>query len=246
MKTKTNMKHTYYLNRSNEIKKEIEKLERSYKSKDTQGYAALRYFRVADEAIKKVRELREKASYYEKLAKDEKSKAIRLVSDSAMDELQEELRLAIEKNERVKAINSILRKKINQNDKRAMLLDYGVEESVVDGLLSQSKYGHIYLTGHTIDINRIKSRIAELEFIKSRGDIIEQHNGFEYLEDQKEGRIMLIFDGVPSEEERDYIKKHGFKWSPTRSAWVRMLTMNGIHAGIEVVKELDRMRNSRV
>jgi hypothetical protein len=41
-------------------------------------------------------------------------------------------------------------------------------------------------------------------------------------------RLQLIFDGKPSDEVREVLKKNGFKWSPKNGAWQRQLTDNAI------------------
>ena len=44
-------------------------------------------------------------------------------------------------------------------------------------------------------------------------------------------RVQFFFDNIPSEEERDLLKSHGFKFSSTNdNAWQRQLTMNAVDA----------------
>jgi len=42
-------------------------------------------------------------------------------------------------------------------------------------------------------------------------------------------RIQFIFDEIPSEETRKMLKSHGFKWSPTETAWQRQRTLNAVN-----------------
>ena len=58
----------------------------------------------------------------------------------------------------------------------------------------------------------------------------EQAEGYTYREDPEENRVMFIFDGKPAENVRQLLKSHGFKWSPTRGAWVRQITGNALFA----------------
>jgi len=50
---------------------------------------------------------------------------------------------------------------------------------------------------------------------------------------------MFLFDGKPAKDTRDVLKRHGFRWSPTRSAWVRQLTGNTQWAARDVIRFLD-------
>ena len=53
-------------------------------------------------------------------------------------------------------------------------------------------------------------------------------------------RVMLIFPDKPEADVRSLLKRHGFKWSPSRNAWVRMLNNAGRYAAERVREQLDR------
>lgn len=63
--------------------------------------------------------------------------------------------------------------------------------------------------------------------------------GYVYREDPQENRVMFLFDGTPAKETRDLLKRHGFRWSPTRSAWVRQLTGNVQWAAMDFMRALE-------
>jgi hypothetical protein len=46
-------------------------------------------------------------------------------------------------------------------------------------------------------------------------------DGWQIEEDAADNRIAITFDEIPSRDQRDRLKSHGFRWSPTRGAWVR-------------------------
>lgn len=75
-----------------------------------------------------------------------------------------------------------------------------------------------------------RDRIALMERAEARPAQEVTREDFTMREDKEEGRILFLFKEIPSEERRGLLKRHGFKWSPTRSAWVRMLNPNGIYA----------------
>ena len=52
---------------------------------------------------------------------------------------------------------------------------------------------------------------------------------------------MFLFEGKPAKDTRDVLKRHGFRWSPTRSAWVRQLTGNAQWAAKDVIRHLEAL-----
>ena len=46
----------------------------------------------------------------------------------------------------------------------------------------------------------------------------------------EEDRLAVHFDAIPAPEVRAGLKARGFRWSPTRGAWVRMLNMYAWYA----------------
>jgi len=85
-----------------------------------------------------------------------------------------------------------------------------------------------HLSNNNQNIHRIQQRIEDLKnkseyagwtFAGGKAEINEAEN-----------RLQLFFDGKPSDEQRAELKKHGFKWAPSQSAWQRQLTKNAIHS----------------
>ena len=63
-----------------------------------------------------------------------------------------------------------------------------------------------------------------MERAAERNVTVEQEgDGYTYREDADENRAMFLFDDKPDAAIRAVLKRHAFKWSPTRGAWVRML-----------------------
>jgi hypothetical protein len=79
------------------------------------------------------------------------------------------------------------------------------------------------LTNLAANIKRVRERIAVLE--RRPAETVEKQIGdVRVVEDAQENRVMLFFPGKPDEKVRSDLRSNGFKWSPTRGAWVRMLT----------------------
>ena len=102
------------------------------------------------------------------------------------------------------------------------------------------------LSNNNGNMTRIKKRIQELEARRSRESVeveVEvETEGYTYREDTEENRVMFVFDGKPSQEVRDLLKRNAFKWSPSRNAWVRQLTGSGIYAGQTVREGLAKLK----
>ena len=146
----------------------------------------------------------------------------------------------------MKAANAAIRRGKNEDEKIAALMALGFNEDNARELLQPDFCGRIgfadyQLSNNNANIHRIKDRIAALERAATRQDREEVTDSYTYRENTAENRLMFLFDGKPGEAIRTILKRHGFKWSPTRSAWVRQWTANGIYAARDVKKQLAAM-----
>lgn len=83
----------------------------------------------------------------------------------------------------------------------------------------------------------VKKRIETIEKLREMKPLEHTHEKFEVV--TEEGRIMIEFsEGKPSDEVRTIVKSRGFKWSPSRGAWVRKTTPNAMRSGQWVIDEL--------
>ena len=60
----------------------------------------------------------------------------------------------------------------------------------------------------------------------------------EIRQDQEDNRIRLFFPNKPNEEQRQRLKKQGFRWSPRAGAWQRQLTDNAVIASGSVLRSM--------
>lgn len=72
------------------------------------------------------------------------------------------------------------------------------------------------------EITRIKKRIESLKAQEKSPDVIEEINGVKIETDKVQNRLMIFFGSIPNEETRTFLKRNGFRWSPTNKAWQRM------------------------
>ena len=91
-------------------------------------------------------------------------------------------------------------------------------------------------------MHRIQQRIDELERVQNSQDKTIETELYVYRESASENRVMFEFEGKPSLEVRNVLKRHGFKWSPRRLAWVRYLNGNGIFAAKLVIEQLNAIK----
>ncbi len=95
------------------------------------------------------------------------------------------------------------------------------------------------LTNNNANIRRIQQRIKQLQANQEREPISIQGTGYAYAEDVEENRVMFMFEGKPEKATREILKRHGFRWSPTRGAWVRQLNNGAIWQAKAVMQILN-------
>lgn len=100
-------------------------------------------------------------------------------------------------------------------------------------------YARYQLSNNNANIHRVKQRISELKTAKDmvKNDPIKGPD-WEVRESTEDNRIHFIFLGKPSEEIRNTLKRNGFRWSPSRKAWVRQLNATGRAAVTRIVQTL--------
>lgn len=106
------------------------------------------------------------------------------------------------------------------------------------------------------EIEGIKSEIQAVPYYKSfkpREEKIytvkeRQHEGadkyFKIKRNKDVNRLQLKFDGKPPQEQREILKKHGFRWSPTQEAWQRQLTPNAEYSIDYVIRDFNKLTDN--
>lgn len=85
-----------------------------------------------------------------------------------------------------------------------------------------------HLTNNNQNIHRVQQRIDDL---KNRSEYAGwSFSGGKAEINEAENRLQLFFDEKPSDEQRQALKKSGFKWAPSQGAWQRQLTKNAIYS----------------
>ena len=175
-----------------------------------------------------------KADYYTEKAANIGTGGISSDDPGAIKKLTEKLNRLQAMQEEMKASNKAIRK----NDQNA-LQELGYSEEGIKELFTPDFCGRIgfpsyALQNNNAEIRRLKQRIESLTKMATRQPILIKTKNYTYKEE--DNRCQFIFDGKPDEETRGILKRNAFKWSPSRTAWVRQLTGNGRYAA-KIVKE---------
>lgn len=164
----------------------------------------------------------------------------------AIEKLSKELAGLAEAHQKMKQANKLVKK----NDAKA-LVELGFSEEQAAELLAGDVMGRKGFAAYAIsnsnaNMARISKRIKALEAQKMRPDRELAGDGYTYREDTGENRVMFMFDEKPDADVRQVLKRHAFKFSPSRNgAWVRQLTNSGIYAGQMVREALAKMAATR-
>ena len=177
----------------------------------------------------------EKAEHYEGKAASVGHGGISSDDPDALQKLRAKLAEMESSQALMKAANQAIRRHKTDEARIAALVPLGFTEAQAQDLVKPDYIGRVgyapfTLSNHNANMRRVKERIAELEHAATRQYKEEQAEGYTYREDPEENRVMFIFDGKPAENVRQLLKSHGFKWSPTRGAWVRQITGNALFA----------------
>ncbi|MES2208497.1 MAG: DUF3560 domain-containing protein [Pseudomonadota bacterium] len=184
--------------------------------------------------------LSDKASYYEGKAASVGSGGISSDDPEAIQKLKAELSDCEALQDRMKKVNACIRKNNREGLKALGYSEQGIESLFKPDFCGRIGFAAYQLSNNNANMRRIKLRIQDLEKRAKREDKEEEGNGYTYREDTAENRVMFIFDGKPDEATRGVLRKHTFKWSPSRGAWVRQLNNAGLYAAQQIRKILDQ------
>ena len=143
---------------------------------------------------------------------------------------------------RMKAANAAIRKhaKAGAAAQVEALVALGYSAAVAASLLAPDFCGRIgfpayALSNNNANIARLKKRIPRVQAVQAAEEVREDIGAVEYREE--DCRVWLVFPGKPSEAIRAKLRGHGFKWSPSRGAWVRMLSNAARYYGREIAEQ---------
>jgi hypothetical protein len=155
----------------------------------------------------------------------------------AIDKLRAKLVSLESLQNRMKAGNTIVRdRKLSDAEKVAELVKLGLKEANAAQALTPDFAGRVGFPDYALknngaEIRRLRTRIDALEAAQQApGREPVQGDGWVIEEDRDENRVTIRFEAIPAVEVRARLKGHGFRWSPSRRAWVRMLSNGAWYA----------------
>ncbi len=160
---------------------------------------------------------------------------IRTEDPQAREKLETKLKKLTEYQEMMKNINVILRNSRSSIEEKIKLVSekYQLKAETVRKLMnppySYMKVGFqsYELSNNLANINRIKKRIkqviryqAEIEQVEEAGELPEiEFDGGKIVDNIPCNRIQIFFDEKPDADIRRKLKRNGFRWAPSNSAW---------------------------
>lgn len=158
----------------------------------------------------------------------------RLVGWEEVERLQSKLDTLTELQEKMKAVNKIVRKgKLSDEEQREELEALGLSESSINGLMAEPPYSFMKKGFQTYQLSNNLAKIKDIEQAIKRHTVMATTEDKEYKFDggkvvicNSDERIRIYFDEIPNSETRSMLKGNAFKWSPKNKAWQRQLTPN--------------------
>lgn len=158
----------------------------------------------------------------------------RLVGWEEVERLQSKLDTLTELQEKMKAVNKIVRNgKLSDEEQREELEALGLSESSINGLMAEPPYSFMKKGFQTYQLSNNLAKIKDTEQAIKRHTVMATTEDKEYKFDggkvvicNSDERIRIYFDDIPNSETRSMLKGNAFKWSPKNKAWQRQLTPN--------------------
>jgi hypothetical protein len=203
-----------------------------------------RYRDRINQTMRKSVESAKKAEYYEdKASAAESNTSISSDDPNAIEKLKTKLQDLESLQSLMKAVNKIVRnRKLSDEDKINKMIALPMKEAYAKELLQPDCFNIIGFAAYRLQNNnqsmsRIRQRIKDLETIASKATTDETINGVQIINNTEENRVQIIFEGKPADEVRKDLKRHGFKWAPSRGAWQRNLCPNAEYWAKSIVQK---------
>lgn len=168
------------------------------------------------------------------------NKPVQAGEQGASGKIQAKLQEREKLQERMKAANAVVRKKISDEEKIKLLQGQGFSESQAQKLLQPDFLGRpgfpdFQLKNNLAEIKRLRDRLAQADKMANTAPGSYAFEGGTIEDNADENRVQIVFDGKPSLEMRDKLKARGFRWAPSQGAWQRQRTPQALAVAKEIV-----------
>ena len=178
-------------------------------------------------------------------------KIIKSNDANAIEKLEAKLAKLEELQELMKSANKVVKnKKFTDDVKIELLVEMGISKERATSLLQPSHccscgFASYELTNNNATIRNTKQRIEHLKKLAEREntEIIvetesEESNGIRIVDNVEAHRLQIFFNGKPSVEVRSQLKKNGFRWTPSISAWQSYRSDHANRTAQEIVSSM--------
>lgn len=163
----------------------------------------------------------EKAAYYRRKAEvAESNDNIYLGDDDAIVRLEEKIATLSANQEKMKAVNKLMRSKKSDDEKLAGLVSLGFSEAAaMNTIVNNSTYPAYCLTNNNAKINAAKKQLEKAKSLVDKENREYKAGNLTIEECYSENRVRIYFPGKPDDEMRTSLKRNGFRWAPSMGCW---------------------------
>lgn len=168
--------------------------------------------------------------------------------EDAIEKLEEKLASLKDTQETMKAANKAIRLKDTEKGDEE-LRNMGYSDEQIKQLREPDYCGRVgypqyALQNNNANIHRVEDRLKHLKAAKEKGTQETENEFFKVVENTECMRLQIFFEDKPDEEIREVLKRNGFRWAPSQSAWQRQLTDNARYALKKVMEKLEEMKGA--
>lgn len=172
----------------------------------------------------------------------------RLTGWQEVERLQSKLDTLTELQEKMKAVNKIVRNsKLSEIEQHEELEAIGLSARTINEVMAEPQYSFLKKGFQTYQLSnnlaKIKATQAAIERHKAMAEAEDKEikfNGGRVVVCNSDERMRFYFDEIPSVEVRNLMKRNAFKWSPKNGAWQRQLTANCKFDTKRILAELNK------
>lgn len=166
----------------------------------------------------------------------------RLGIDEEIIRLEHKVASLEEFQERMKAINKVVKGKKSEEEKLRLLIeDQGLPEIEAREIMSPDCMGIVgfarfMLSNNLQKLIATKERLSKLQRSAGTETTEEKINGVRVEQNARDNRVRLYFNGKPSDDVRNSLKKAGFKWAPSAGAWQNFLNPRNMNKALVIIR----------
>lgn len=163
---------------------------------------------------------------------------IKSSDDNAVERLTKEVEELKARQEKMKIANKLIKAK-DESGLVALVGEQVAKELVKPNCFGDYGFERFELSNNLANIKRLEERIEQIKKAKSLSKtVVDLKDGAVAVQDPEQMRVYVEFNGKPSQEIIGFMKSSGFKWTPSKGHWGRLLNGNGQYALQQVIERL--------